>query len=121
MSRLLNTLLDIRQNQIPAAGYQRPEFVYGWLPGNPYIGNGQATADYAPVYPASEELTPKKVRELVAAALPRAVADPLPARGRIDRRDERELRVVLDGQGHLLAHPPGRAEDAHPDHAYGPP
>jgi ATP-dependent DNA helicase RecG len=44
------------------------------------IGNGQATADYAPVYPASEELTPKKVRELVAAALPRAVADPLPAR-----------------------------------------
>jgi len=43
------------------------------------IGNGQATADYAPVYPAGEELTPKKVRELVAAALPRAVADPLPA------------------------------------------
>jgi ATP-dependent DNA helicase RecG len=43
------------------------------------IGNGQATADYAPVYPASEELTPKKLRELVAAALPRAVADPLPA------------------------------------------
>jgi ATP-dependent DNA helicase RecG len=44
------------------------------------IGNGQATADHAPVYPASEEITPKKVRELVAAALPRAVADPLPAR-----------------------------------------
>jgi ATP-dependent DNA helicase RecG len=44
------------------------------------IGNGQATADYAPVYPASEELTPKRLRELVAAALPRAVADPLPAR-----------------------------------------
>ena len=44
------------------------------------IGNGQATADYAPVYPASEELTPKKLRELVAAALPRAVADPVPAR-----------------------------------------
>jgi len=43
------------------------------------IGNGQATADYAPVYPAGEELTPKKVRELVAAALPQAVADPLPA------------------------------------------
>jgi ATP-dependent DNA helicase RecG len=44
------------------------------------IGNGHATADYAPVYPASEELTPKKLRELVAAALPRAIADPLPAR-----------------------------------------
>jgi ATP-dependent DNA helicase RecG len=43
------------------------------------IGNGQATADYAPVYPASEEITAKKLRELVAAALPRALADPLPA------------------------------------------
>jgi ATP-dependent DNA helicase RecG len=43
------------------------------------IGNGHATADFAPVYPASEELTPKKLRELVAAALPRSLADPLPA------------------------------------------
>jgi len=43
------------------------------------IGNGHATADYAPVYPASEELTAKKLRELVAVALPRALADPLPA------------------------------------------
>jgi ATP-dependent DNA helicase RecG len=43
------------------------------------IGNGHATADYAPVYPASEEITAKKLRELVAAALPRALADPLPA------------------------------------------
>jgi ATP-dependent DNA helicase RecG len=44
------------------------------------IGNGQATADFAPVYPASEEITPKKLRELVGAALPRALADPLPER-----------------------------------------
>src|SRR5207248_79594 len=43
------------------------------------IGNGQATADFAPVYPASEEVTPKKLRELVGAALPRALEDPLPA------------------------------------------
>ncbi|MCE2883258.1 MAG: hypothetical protein LW636_13010, partial [Planctomycetaceae bacterium] len=41
-STLLNTLNDIRQNQIPAAGYTRPEFIYGWLPGNPYSGNGVA-------------------------------------------------------------------------------
>jgi len=41
-SSLLNTLLDIRNNQIPAAGYAKPEFVYGWLPGNPYSGNGVA-------------------------------------------------------------------------------
>ena len=43
------------------------------------IGNRQATADFAPVYPASEEITPKKLRELVGAALPRSLPDPLPA------------------------------------------
>jgi ATP-dependent DNA helicase RecG len=43
------------------------------------IGDGEATADFAPVYPASEEITPKKLRELVGAALPRALADALPA------------------------------------------
>jgi ATP-dependent DNA helicase RecG len=44
------------------------------------IGNGQATADFAPVYPASEDITPRKLRELVGAALPHALLDPLPAR-----------------------------------------
>ncbi|MEN3311556.1 MAG: ATP-dependent helicase RecG [Actinomycetota bacterium] len=43
------------------------------------IGDGEATADFAPVYPASEDITPKKLRELVGAALPRALPDPLPA------------------------------------------
>jgi ATP-dependent DNA helicase RecG len=43
------------------------------------IGDGEATADFAPVYPASEDITAKKLRELVGAALPRALADPLPA------------------------------------------
>ncbi len=43
------------------------------------LGDASATADFAPVYPASEEITPKKLRELVEAALPRSVADPLPA------------------------------------------
>jgi ATP-dependent DNA helicase RecG len=43
------------------------------------IGDGEATADFAPVYPASEEITPKKLRELIGAALPRTFADPLPA------------------------------------------
>ena len=39
------------------------------------------TADYAPVYPASEEVSGKKLRELVRAALPQAAdyVDPLPA------------------------------------------
>ncbi|MBL9121765.1 MAG: hypothetical protein JNL80_17810 [Phycisphaerae bacterium] len=39
---LLSTLNDIRNITIPAAGYPKPEFIYGWLPGNPYSGNGQA-------------------------------------------------------------------------------
>ena len=39
---LLNTLRDIRTSQIPSAGYPTPDFVYGWLPGNPFSGNGQA-------------------------------------------------------------------------------
>jgi ATP-dependent DNA helicase RecG len=43
------------------------------------IGEGEATADFAPVYPASEDITAKKLRELVGAALPRALSDPLPA------------------------------------------
>jgi len=43
------------------------------------IGGGEATADFAPVYPASEEITAKKLRELVGAALPGSYADPLPA------------------------------------------
>ena len=40
-----------------------------------------ATADFAPVYPASEEVAPKKLRELVGEALElsRDLLDPLPA------------------------------------------
>jgi ATP-dependent DNA helicase RecG len=43
------------------------------------IGEAEATADFAPVYPASEEITAKKLRELVGVALPRHAPDPLPA------------------------------------------
>jgi ATP-dependent DNA helicase RecG len=43
------------------------------------IGEAESTADFAPVYPASEEITAKKLRELVGAALPLEVIDPLPA------------------------------------------
>jgi ATP-dependent DNA helicase RecG len=47
-----------------------------------YDLNGvSATADFAPVYPASEEVTPKRLRALVESALPHArdVLDSLPA------------------------------------------
>ena len=43
------------------------------------IGDAEATADFAPVYPATEEITSKKLRELVTAALPSSFEDPLPA------------------------------------------
>ncbi len=39
---LLNTLQTIRLTQIPAVGHARPEFLFGWLPGNPFSGNGEA-------------------------------------------------------------------------------
>jgi ATP-dependent DNA helicase RecG len=52
------------------------------------IGDGEATADFAPVYPASEEIPAKRVRALVAAALARAGdwVDPLPAELRVSER-----------------------------------
>jgi ATP-dependent DNA helicase RecG len=56
------------------------------------IGDGEATADFAPVYPASEEITAKKLRELVGAALPRALSDPLPA----DLKDHEALPERVD-------------------------
>jgi ATP-dependent DNA helicase RecG len=45
------------------------------------LGKAERTADFAPVYPASEELTPGRVRGLVAGALAYAgdLPDPLPA------------------------------------------
>ena len=43
------------------------------------VGERSATADFAPVYPASEEITPKKLREVIAAALPHTTLDALPA------------------------------------------
>jgi ATP-dependent DNA helicase RecG len=45
------------------------------------VGTVSATADFAPVYPASEEIQPRKLRELVEAVLPeaRGLPDPLPA------------------------------------------
>jgi ATP-dependent DNA helicase RecG len=56
------------------------------------IGEGEATADFAPVYPASEDITAKKLRELVGAALPHALADPLPA----DLKQREELPGRVD-------------------------
>jgi ATP-dependent DNA helicase RecG len=49
------------------------------------FGEGSVNADFAPVYPASEEISSQKLRALVVAALPRAgdYWDPLPAELRV--------------------------------------
>src|SRR6266568_2453280 len=53
-----------------------------------------ATADFAPIYPASEEIAPRKLRELVGEALEhsRDLSDPLPA----DVRERGGLPIKAD-------------------------
>ena len=70
------------------------------------VGEASATADFAPVYPASEEITPKKLRELVEVALPPALADPLPA-----ALKERE-RLPQRGDALWALHRPRSLEEA---------
>ncbi len=41
-SALHNTLNDIRVNQLPALGQPLAPFIFAYLPGNPFSGNGQA-------------------------------------------------------------------------------
>jgi ATP-dependent DNA helicase RecG len=69
--------------------------------------DGSATADFAPVYHASEEITPKKLRELVAAALTRArdYGEPLPAALRV-----REQLPLRSDALHALHRPGSLAE-----------
>src|SRR5438874_5674399 len=52
------------------------------------LGDGEATADFGPVYPASGEIPPKRVRTLVGHALGHVVDyfDPLPAELRARER-----------------------------------
>ncbi len=66
-----------------------------------------ATADFAPVYPASEELQPRKLRELVGQALVhvRDFPDPLPAA----LRSRRALPLKSDAL-HALHRPASLAE-----------
>ncbi|HEY3962679.1 MAG TPA: ATP-dependent DNA helicase RecG [Gaiellaceae bacterium] len=55
---------------------------HGFEPKSYDIGEAKRTADFAPVYPASEEIASSRLRELVRAALVRhvdAFQDPLPA------------------------------------------
>jgi ATP-dependent DNA helicase RecG len=71
------------------------------------VGEGEATADFAPVYPASEEITPKRLRTLVAHALGHVVDyfDPLPA----DLRDREALPLKRDAL-FVIHHPESEHE-----------
>ncbi|MBA2476743.1 MAG: ATP-dependent DNA helicase RecG [Actinobacteria bacterium] len=72
------------------------------------VSRVSATADFAPVYPASEELPARRLRELVEAVLPevRFLPDPLPA-----RLAERE-RLPSRGDALHALHRPGSLEEA---------
>ncbi|HEX4930554.1 MAG TPA: DEAD/DEAH box helicase, partial [Gaiellaceae bacterium] len=61
---------------------------YGFAVKSYDLNGGSATADFAPVYPASEEVSAAKLRELVGGALQHARdrPDALPAAVKTDRR-----------------------------------
>jgi len=72
------------------------------------IGAARATADFAPVYPASEEITPKRLRTLVEHALGHVVdyPDPLPA----DLRARESLPLKRDAL--FALHKPASEDEA---------
>src|SRR5438552_1222183 len=67
---------------------------FGFEPRSYDLGETRATADFAPVYPAAEEIAAASVRRVVDLALPLAanVPDPLPA----ELRDREGLALKRD-------------------------
>ena len=72
------------------------------------FGEARATADYAPVYPAGEEVTPKKLRSLVDQALPLARCAP----DRLPTDVARRLRLPLKCDALYTIHRPRSLEEA---------
>jgi len=72
------------------------------------LGETRATADFAPVYPASEQITPKRLRGLIAAALEHAndFGDALPAELRADEM------LPLERDAIVAVHRPSSEEEA---------
>jgi ATP-dependent DNA helicase RecG len=81
---------------------------YGFAVRSYDLNGGSATADFAPVYPASEEISAAKLRELVEAALPLATdrPDPLPAALKAERG------LPLRGDALVALHRPRALEEA---------
>ena len=81
---------------------------YGFAVRSYDLNGDSATADFAPVYPASEEVSAAKLRELVEAALPHATdrPDPLPAALKAGRG------LPLRGDALVSLHKPRSLEEA---------
>jgi ATP-dependent DNA helicase RecG len=72
------------------------------------LNGASATADFAPVYPGTEEIAPKKLREVVGEALPHArdLPDPLPA------ALKERAKLPLRADAFWALHRPGAADEA---------
>ncbi len=72
------------------------------------VGDGEATADFAPVYPASEEIPPKRLRTLVGHALGHVADyfDPIPA----ELRERRAMPLKRDAL--FVIHRPESEDEA---------
>ncbi len=81
---------------------------YGFQVRSYDLNGGSATADFAPVYPASEEVASAKLRELVEGVLPLATdrPDPLPAALKAERG------LPLRGDALVALHRPRSLEEA---------
>ena len=81
---------------------------YGFAVRSYDLNGGSATADFAPVYPASEEISAAKLRELVSAVLEHArdYPDPLP----VSVKAERGLPLKADAL--IALHQPRSLDEA---------
>src|SRR6202008_2819342 len=65
---------------------------WGFEPRSYDLGDARATADFAPVYPAAEEIAAVTVRRVVDAALPLAVHVPDPLSAELREREGLALK-----------------------------
>ena len=72
------------------------------------VNGASATADFAPVYPASEEVTVKKLREVIGHAVDHARDDPDPLPARLSEKEGLPMRA----DALAVLHRPSEPEEA---------